>query len=464
MSVRTRAALYGTAVTAAAVVVFSLLLLALVRGTAPEEQERRLTTILDDVVAGLAAAEADRLVPTTPPILVDPTESSEPFVVVFDVDGSVRYTTGRLTEPAPLHDLAVRVAEQGGWATTHLDGTEVGLVAARWRNPGGARGVAVVAQPTAAIAGDVVGIMVFLGISGTVTLLLAAVAGWLVAGRALRPLRELVATTDEIGATGDLGRRLPPNPSRDEVGRLTRSFNTMLDRLEASQRELAAALDAQRRFVADASHELRSPLTTIRSNAGFLAERPDVAPDDRAEAIADIQAEADRMSALVDDLLALARGEAGRLGPRAPVDVAALAAAEARRLGVPVAVEAEGTPRVVGDEEALGRVLRILVDNAAKHGAPPIRVTIRNRPGWVVVAVTDAGPGFPPEALGRVFDRFYRADPARSGPGTGLGLAIARALVAAHGGTISAANDPAGGAVVTIDLPAAGSATAPEPT
>jgi len=130
-----------------------------------------------------------------------------------------------------------------------------------------------------------------------------------VSGRAVRPLADLAETTDEIAATGDLSRRLPSVKANDEVGRLTTSFNAMLASLEETRARLASSLDTQRQFVADASHELRSPLSTIRGNAGFLMDRPDATEEDRNEAIGDISAEADRMSLLVDDLLMLARGD-----------------------------------------------------------------------------------------------------------------------------------------------------------
>ena len=158
-------------------------------------------------------------------------------------------------------------------------------------------------------------------IAAILTLIFSGVVSWLVSGRALRPLRELAATTDEIGETGDLTRRLPSIQSKDEVGTLTHSFNQMLDRVEAAQTHLAESLERQRRFVADASHELRSPLTTIRSNAGFLLDRPEAAQTDRTEALADIEAEASRMAQLVDDLLVLASADSGRPLERHAVDL-----------------------------------------------------------------------------------------------------------------------------------------------
>jgi signal transduction histidine kinase len=273
----------------------------------------------------------------------------------------------------------------------------------------------------------------------------------------------LAETTSAIGITGDLSRRVALSRSRDEVGRLTTSFNAMIERLQTSQADLAAALAAQQRFVADASHELRTPLSTIRTNAEFLRDRPDATPDDRAEAIADLASEAERMSRLVDGLLVLARADAGVAFERRPVDLRAVATEEARRVLPPgrardetpgVRVSSEGSALVSGDPDALGRAIRVLIDNAFRHGNPPVGITVTNRDRRVRVEVRDAGPGMPQGSEERIFERFYRADPARSGEGTGLGLSIARAIVQAHGGTIRATAADGGGAAVTIELPA----------
>jgi signal transduction histidine kinase len=169
------------------------------------------------------------------------------------------------------------------------------------------------------------------------------------------------------------------------------------------------------------------------------------------------------MSRLVDGLLVLARADAGVAVERRPVDLRAVATEEARRFRPPgraraetqdVQVTAQGSALVSGDAESLGRAIRILLDNAFRHGSPPVGVTVTSRDARVRVEVRDAGPGLPAGSEERVFERFYRADPARSGDGTGLGLSIARAIVETHGGAIRATNAEGGGATVTIELPA----------
>jgi signal transduction histidine kinase len=343
-------------------------------------------------------------------------------------------------------------------------GTDGGLrvVARKWTGSSES-GIVVAGQSTAFPTNQLAGFRTFLVIASIVTLIVVAIVSWLVAGRAVRPLVTLARTTEAIGATGDLSRRLELSKSRDEVGRLTTSFNAMIARLQSSQSDLAAALAAQQRFVADASHELRTPLSTIRTNAEFLRENPDAAATDRTAAIGDIVTEAERMGRLVDGLLVLARADAGIAIERRPVDLRAVAVDEARRVRPPgrvrdetesVRVTADGSALVSGDAEALGRVIRALLDNAFRHGKPPVGITVAKRNGAVSLEVHDAGPGLPKGSEERIFERFYQADPARTGEGTGLGLAIARAIVQAHGGTIRASNVDEGGTAVTIELPA----------
>jgi signal transduction histidine kinase len=335
------------------------------------------------------------------------------------------------------------------------------VVARKWTSASES-GIVVAGQSTTFPTNQIAGLRTFLVIAAIVTLIVVAIVSWLVAGRAVRPLVTLAQTTEAIGATGDLTRRLALSRNRDEVGRLTTSFNAMIERLQSSQTDLGAALAAQQRFIADASHELRTPLSTIRTNAEFLRERPEATVVDRSAAIGDIVSEAERMGKLVDGLLVLARADAGIAIDRRPVDLRAIAAEEARRVRPrgrvreeveTVRVTADGSALVSGDADALGRVVRSLLDNAFRHGKPPVGITVARRDGAVVLEVSDAGTGLPKGSEERVFERFYRADPSRTGEGTGLGLAIARAIVQAHGGTIRASSAN-GGTAVTMELPA----------
>jgi signal transduction histidine kinase len=336
------------------------------------------------------------------------------------------------------------------------------VVARRWSSASDS-GLVVAGQTAAFPVNQLAGLRAFLVIAAIVTLIVVAIVSWLVAGRAVRPLVTLAQTTEAIGTTGDLSKRLALSGGHDEVGRLTTSFNAMVARLESSQAELGAALAAQQRFVADASHELRTPLATVRTNAEFLRQHPDAAAEDRSAAIADVASEAERMSRLVDGLLVLARADAGVAVERRPVDLRAIATEEARRFVPPgrargdsqdVSVSSEGSALVSGDLDALGRAIRVLLANAFQHGSPPVAITITRLRDRISLEVRDSGRGLPTGSEERVFERFYRADPARSGEGTGLGLSIARAIAEAHGGSIRASSAVGGGAAITIELPA----------
>jgi signal transduction histidine kinase len=472
MPVRRSLALYGSSVAAVGMLVFILLISGLGANGVRDDQDRNLTAISDTAATALQRGEVSPAA-ARPLVVVDLAASTEPFLLVLAADGTVRYASGLIAGSPPRIPAAVVVEANelghsiatiaaAGSSTRGGQPPELRVVARKWANAAD-NGIVVAGQSTAFPINQLAGFRVFLVIAAIVTLIAVAITSWLVAGRAVRPLVRLAETTGAIGTTGDLSRRLPPSKSRDEVGRLTTSFNAMLERLQSSQADLAAALAAQQRFVADASHELRTPLTTIRTNAEFLRERPDAAAEDRAAAIADLVSEAQRMSGLVDGLLVLARADAGVAIQRRPVDLRAVATEEARRVRPPgrtrdetqgAEVSAHGAALVSGDPDALGRAIRILLDNAFRHGKPPVVMAITQEDRRVRLEVRDAGPGLPKGSEERIFERFYRADPARSGEGTGLGLSIGRAIVEAHGGTIRATNADGGGTAVTIELPA----------
>ena len=462
MKIRLRLALYGAFVTAIAMISFGVLLGLLVSRAAPEEQDRLLAELAAATVVAVEDAPAESMLPNRPPVLIDLATSTDPYVSVVSEDGTVLYATGQVDGELPRVPAAavVEAVETGSSTVTAQEGsTEIRMYAVPWvRSDLGTAGIVVAGQSTAYTEEQIAGLTAVLWVSGIITLIAAIVVSWLVSGRALRPLHRLAETTDEIGTTGDLSRRLPPVKADDEVGVLTTSFNAMLDRLEDSQDRLQANLAAQRRFVGDASHELRSPLTTIRSNAGFLRDRPDVSPQDREEALADIEAESDRMAYLIDDLLLLARADAALDVSHRPVDLAVVlqdASRRAARLGRAIAVAPTEPTVVMGDHDALTRLVWILLDNADKHGAQPIDVTLEDDGATATMTVTDHGPGIAPEHIDHVFERFYRADPARSPAGAGLGLAIAAEIVIAHGGSIRVTNHDDAGAAFTVRIPVA---------
>jgi heavy metal sensor kinase len=289
----------------------------------------------------------------------------------------------------------------------------------------------------------------------------AAAAAFLLAGRALAPMAHVTEATRRITADR-LGERLPvPNPG-DELGRLAATVNDMLGRLERAFAEM-------RRFTADASHELRTPLAVLRAEVEVAQGKP-LSPDEVRELLASVLEECDRLARLTDQLLTLARQDAGTAPPaREPVDVAEVTAAvvedlrplaEAKGLVLRVEVDPARDGRVVlGDPGQLRQAVVNLIDNAVKYTPEggSVTVSVGSAPGGVAVTVTDTGEGIPAEHLPRVFDRFYRVDKARSREmgGTGLGLAIVKGIIETHGGRVELTSEVGRGTVCTVTLPPA---------
>jgi signal transduction histidine kinase len=279
---------------------------------------------------------------------------------------------------------------------------------------------------------------------------MVAATTWKVVGRTLAPVEAIRGEVDEISAD-ELHRRVPDPPGDDEITRLARTMNRMLGRLEDAQAR-------QRRFISDASHELRSPVASIRQHAEVALAHPDAVT--AAELAETVLAEDLRVQDLVDDLLLLARADEHTLHlRRRPVDLDDLVFEEARRLrevtDLAVDTAAVSAGRVEGDIAGLRRVLRNLGDNAARHARSRISFSLAERDGSVVLVVDDDGPGIPEGDRERVLERFVRLDDgrARDEGGSGLGLAIVSELTRAHGGTVSLADSPLGGARVEVRLP-----------
>ncbi|GAA3476403.1 HAMP domain-containing sensor histidine kinase [Streptomyces yanii] len=280
-----------------------------------------------------------------------------------------------------------------------------------------------------------------------VMLLVVAAVTWLVTRRALRPVEGIRAEMAAITASEDLSRRVPEPGSRDEIARLARTTNETLTALEAS-------VGRQRRFVADASHELRSPIASLRTQLEVGAAHPELL--DLRGAVADTV----RLQALAADLLLLARLDAGERPGNTPVDLGALVHEEVSqrtgdRIPVVMSVPESGHLEVSGSRGQLARVIGNLLDNAERHAESSVAVSVFRDHGSVVVAVTDDGAGVPESERERVFERFVRLDDARSRDegGAGLGLPIARDVAHRHGGTLRATRAAEGGARFALRLP-----------
>jgi two-component system, OmpR family, sensor histidine kinase MprB len=349
------------------------------------------------------------------------------------------------SEPYPLPvDKRVRSVVTGGHpffrdatlAGTHLRVYTAGL------GTGAALQIALTLKETDDILGRLRWILLAIAGGG---IGVAALLGLLVSRAALAPVRRLTTATEEITATRDLSRRVEAG-SRDELGRLGTSFNTMLAALEDSQQ-------AQRQLVADASHELRTPLTSLRTNVELLA-RGRLPDDERGKAFADVSSQLEELTVLVADVVDLARdGEREQAVEEVRLDLLVADAVERARLHTPgVRLEADLDESLVrGIPDRIFRAVANVLSNAAKWS--PAGGTVEVRVAGGEVTVRDHGPGIAAEDLPHVFDRFYRSPAARGTPGSGLGLAIVRQVVESHGGAVGAGPAEGGGTLVSLKFP-----------
>lgn len=409
----------------------SLLAVAVLGAAVDVLVERHLHASLDRTLRSRAAeiaqlsASAPALV-TTPGALDSPVGATQAMVELVDRRGRIvarSLSLGGRVLPARLARAAM--TGRGGYANATLGTTRLRIYAAPLAEVGGqAAGGAVLVAASTGDVNDTVRAVRVLTLAGALAgALVGAVAVWFLVGRALRPLSRLDRAAADIGRTGDSSRRLPDPGRADEVGRLAATLNRMLEALERAQ-------EGERRFVADASHELRTPLTALRGNVEQLA-RHGPTPD----LVADLQADAGRLTRLTDDLLALSREESAHL-PADDVDLTELAqASDADDVHGP-------SVRVRGDAAALTRAIANLVENARRHGAGRVTITTAQSGDSATLEVADEGDGVPENERERVFERFR-------GDGSGLGLAIVRATAERHGGTAYVR-----GARFTIELPA----------
>lgn len=393
----------------------------------------------------------------------DPRGLRSDFVLlVFDQYGEVTCSLGPdLGTAAPALDAADLGADGGLHTVSSVDGET------RWRVGTASHdetGQSVVLAVSLADADATVARLTRLSLLVSAgVLVLTAIAAGAIARLGLRPLERIEDAAEHIAA-GDLTERVPAFRSGTEIGRLAHALNGMLGQIE---RAFAARTDSEatlRRFVSDASHELRTPVAAIRGHAEMWRTGVN---DDLDLVMSRIESESVRMGDLVDDLLILARLDQARPLERRPVDLLSLATdavVDAQALQPQRAIRLDARPGadpplVVGDEARLRQILANLLTNALAHTPvdAPIEVRVRARDDRVEASVTDAGPGMPPEVVAKVFDRFYRADPGRTRDhgGTGLGLAIVKSLVEAHGGEVTCTSAPGRGTTFAISLPLA---------
>lgn len=292
-----------------------------------------------------------------------------------------------------------------------------------------------------------------LGGAGLLTILVAFGAGWALSGVSLRPIDRITQTAQSIGEERDFTRRVAYTGPPDEVGRLASTFNQMLTGLQDAYQKVEHALQMQRDFVADVSHELRTPLTTLRGNLGLLRRDPPTPPEIQADILTDMVDESDRLIRLVNDLLLLARADAGPTLAQESLEIRPVIAETVRQMSLVDAerqITFEAPPQIAirGDRDAFKQIMLILLDNALKHSEGAIHVETCCDETKVEIRLRDHGTGILPDKLEHVFDRFYRGDPALPVPGFGLGPPIAKALVEGQGGSISIESQPGQGSVV----------------
>jgi two-component system, OmpR family, sensor histidine kinase MprB len=380
-----------------------------------------------------------------------------PYAQLVLPDGSHYPLEGNITLPVNAQVRAVA----GGNASPYLG--DVHVAAGHLREiafsvPGfmyGGQPVAVqLARPLNAVDSVLSKLRVMLLVLCLGGIALAAALGRLAARRVLAPLADVAATAEHIAATEDLASRIHVQNDEDEVGQLATNFNAMLERLETSRLALDQAMLAQRQLVADASHELRTPVTSLRTNIEVLLADDRLPEDERRRMLADVVEQTEELSSLVGDLIELARGDLpDDSAEEVRLDrVAADAVDRARRNFPHIRFETRLEPAIVEAVPGkLDRALNNLLDNAARHSQSEGVVEVDvNGDG---VRVRDHGSGVNPEDLPHVFDRFYRGASARGKQGTGLGLAIVKQAAEQAGGSVSAANAPDMGAIFTMRLP-----------
>ncbi|PPG54638.1 two-component sensor histidine kinase [Rathayibacter sp. AY1G1] len=427
-SLRTRITAAATAVVAAAALLGSVLFVLV------------LSSVLASSAASAADAEAERVAALVEQGGPEAVRGSEGLVQLV-VDGRVT-AAGEDAEDLP----PLALAESDDPVTVDMDDEGAVVVAARELDDDSLVVVGVPDEGREEAVSTTIGL---LAVAVPLLIALVAVVCAVVVGRALRPVERMRAEAEAVTSSA-LDRRIAAPGSGDEVDRLAHTLNRMLDRLQSGQ-------ERQRRFVSDASHELRSPVAALRQTAEVALAHPDRL--DSARLARTVAEESVRLGGLIEGLLLLARSDEARLAlAAAPVDLDDLALGEVRRLrdsGARVDASGISPVQAVADEALLSRALRNLVDNAVRHRSSQLALSTRVDGAEAVLAVDDDGPGIPAAERERVLERFVRLDEgrARDAGGSGLGLAIVAGIARAHGGRVVVGDSALGGARVEVRVP-----------
>jgi len=463
MSLRTRLVASFTVLLMGTMVVVGIVASRSVEGILIRQIDQNLLAIADRGPPPIADIDAPS---------VDPPIERTPFLrafaqVLVDADGAVAFASasGFADSPDPLPDVD-ELADRSGF--TFVDSIDDTLRYRALAQPAPDGSLSVWAVPLVGVTTATDDLIRALLIAGGAVFLLGAAGTWWMVRRSMRPVEEMVDTAEAI-ADGDLSRRIPDLDPSTELGRLGFSLNGMLAHLEDAVETERAGTERLRRFAADASHELRTPITTIAGYAELRRKGGLATPDDRERAWDRIESESRRMESLIEDLMTLAR--LGQVQPLRieSVDITRIvteAAADHRAVDRtrPVRIDAPSSVTIWADPKRLTQVIANLLANVRVHTpeGTSIEIVVIDDADGVRITVTDDGPGIPEDLHDLVFDRFFRADRSRSrsSGGAGLGLAIVRAIVEAHGGSTMIRRGEAGGTSVVLDLPRASSAAA----
>ena len=458
MYIRTRLAMWFAFVMAAVLVSLSFGVYQLTRHNLLQEIER---DVRDRAGLLAAAARPEAGIAELRPLQLDDFSAPDFFVQVLGADGtSVGRSANLEGRNLPFDRSVVR---GGGVEEAHLDGRPLFLSGEPILVDGRTRGYVLVARSPLAIYRALGRMRSLLYPGAAAALVVAAVAGWLLVRRSLRPLEQVGNAAADIAAAHDHTARLRYRGRADEIGRVADTINGMLVSLEHAHEEVADSNLQQRRFLADVSHELRTPLTIMLSSLDVLARVHESDHEFATEALSGLRAEVRRMARMVSQLLIMARSERDATARRGPILLAELVADACRECTV------NGEGRTVewrdlraldevvveGDPDYLKQLFLILLDNALKYS--PEGGTVQVSGGTdrrsVSISVLDTGIGIASEDQERIFDRFYRGANARFREGTGLGLAIARHIAEQHGGAITVESEPGRGSRFTVSLP-----------
>ena len=378
------------------------------------------------------------------------------IVRILDGDGNlVASPFGREEDAIPLSEEGLETLQstQEWWETALIDGEEMLVYSRPIVRDGETVSIVQVARSLTERNRTLQSLATTLGVAGVIVVLLAFAVGWTISGVTLRPIQRITQTAQKIGDERDFTRRVDYEGPEDEVGRLANTFNQMLSRLQDAYEKVEHSLEMQRNFVADVSHELRTPLTTLRGNLGLLHRKP--AAEMQDDILVDMVDESDRLIRLVNDLLLLARADAGRTLAKEPLELMPVLEESVRQAqqldaGRTISLDAGEDCSVLGDRDAFKQVMLILLDNALKHSTGEIKITTDCFEELVEIRVQDHGEGIPSETLAHIFDRFYRGKESHVASGFGLGLPIAKALVEGMGGEIAIESEEGQGSCVSL--------------